>query len=478
MKTIDFISQLPANIFSIFSEKRNKTGLGGCLFIIKILAIMAITFIFLFYHFKNDLYKIEYSEKFITRAEGVWDSRDTDERFDQKIKFDFTLLTDYYNNELSDNFVIADFHNMDLGISGDYRNKGTTQKPSELYIAIYYKCHNDTVCKYFERGNQDEDYTATYYNLEIKYPGFEIRHQSSEQPIVDTIGNLSFKCPFVFDTITYTKLFWSNIKYEEETGMWSSLFSKYILKKDPVSYVKGYIKSSSTFPIEIPDDKKKSRLNGHTYQLLAVMKIENNIYEYAHYVRKKNSIFVTIANISALISTTNFILITFLNYYSRNYNNYDIVRFLTIQKDLRKNDLLKNKSKDAIQKKELSDYNNISKIENKKESNSDLINDKDDNELLIDEIDPELENEINKKSNTINCLSFFVNNIYFKSLKRNKIQDMISICNEILGKYLSIDNLLYNQIMFENMLKDYKWNDNTLNGIKNNELIIKFKNFQ
>ena len=475
MKAIDLLSQPPANKFSIFSEKRNKTPVGGCIFIIEILIIISIIFIFLFDHYKNDLYKIEYSNKFITRAKGSWDTADADERFDQELKFNFELSTDYYDNKLSENFVIADFENMNCNNKG-YRKNGVTKKPSKLNIAIYYKCHNETVCKYFEKGNLDDDYTRTYYNLKISYSGFEINHQNSQQPLIDTPNPLTFKCPFLFDTITYTKLRWSNVKYEEATGMWSNLFSKYILKEKPVSYAKGYIESSDSFPIEVPDDLKTDKNDGNTYKLLAIIKIDNNIYEYAHYIRTKKSIFSTIANIASLITTTNLLLIKFLEYYSKNYDNYQIIHYLTTKKNKQKNEKSKNISKDCLEMKESSDSNN--NIKNKKESNKDLKNDEDNNELLINEIDPEFENEINKGSNKINFLHFFLNNFYCDCCKRNKFEDMINISNDILNKYLSIDNLLYNQIMFENMLKDYKWNDNTLNGIKNNELIIKFKNFQ
>ena len=44
-----------------------------------------------------------------------------------------------------------------------------------------------------------------------------------------------------------------------------------------------------------------------------------------------------------------------------------------------------------------------------------------------------------------------------------------------MEKYYSIENLVYNQFMFENLLKDYKWNNPDLNSIKNIELIYKLQ---
>ena len=73
----------------------------------------------------------------------------------------------------------------------------------------------------------------------------------------------------------------------------------------------------------------------------------------------------------------------------------------------------------------------------------------------------------------INFMQFLLNNIYCKRKKRMKEQNVIDICNNILCKYISIDVILCNQIIFENLLKDYKWNDNDLKNIGNNSLVKK-----
>ena len=43
-------------------------------------------------------------------------------------------------------------------------------------------------------------------------------------------------------------------------------------------------------------------------------------------------------------------------------------------------------------------------------------------------------------------------------------------------KYLSIDSILYNQIMIENLFREHKFYNLSLNNIKNNELILKLQN--
>ena len=44
-----------------------------------------------------------------------------------------------------------------------------------------------------------------------------------------------------------------------------------------------------------------------------------------------------------------------------------------------------------------------------------------------------------------------------------------------MSNYLSVESILYNQIMLENLFKDYNWNNQELNNIDNNEFIIKLK---
>ena len=51
-------------------------------------------------------------------------------------------------------------------------------------------------------------------------------------------------------------------------------------------------------------------------------------------------------------------------------------------------------------------------------------------------------------------------------------QKIISKCNEIISKYYSIENIVYNQILLENLFKDYQWINQDLKTYENNELII------
>ena len=43
-------------------------------------------------------------------------------------------------------------------------------------------------------------------------------------------------------------------------------------------------------------------------------------------------------------------------------------------------------------------------------------------------------------------------------------------------QYYSVENILYNQIMLENLFKDYKWNNPELKDIYNNNSLYYIKN--
>jgi hypothetical protein len=77
----------------------------------------------------------------------------------------------------------------------------------------------------------------------------------------------------------------------------------------------------------------------------------------------------------------------------------------------------------------------------------------------------------------IRWIHYILNNIYCTNCESN-IQERIETCNEIAKKYMSYECILYNQIMFEQLLMDYRWNDNSLKNLTNNDLILKLKNLE
>jgi len=66
---------------------------------------------------------------------------------------------------------------------------------------------------------------------------------------------------------------------------------------------------------------------------------------------------------------------------------------------------------------------------------------------------------------------FLFNKLYFKCFGHSSKQALIDSCNDIVTKYITIENILYNQIKLEYLWKDYKWN-NPQNEIKQKDDFI------
>ena len=75
----------------------------------------------------------------------------------------------------------------------------------------------------------------------------------------------------------------------------------------------------------------------------------------------------------------------------------------------------------------------------------------------------------------INVIHFLLKHLNFKSKYMKKCRDIIYMCNNILFKYISVEVLLYNHIIFENLLKDYKWNESFYSRLSSNDLVKKLK---
>lgn len=96
------------------------------------------------------------------------------------------------------------------------------------------------------------------------------------------------------------------------------------------------------------------------------------------------------------------------------------------------------------------------------------------NNLIVNETGDEPEKFDLRK---ISCIHYLCNNLYCKKLDLN-VQESIETCNDIIQTYMSYECILYNQIMLENLLMDYNWNDQSLKELTNNNLIRKLQNLE
>jgi hypothetical protein len=118
------------------------------------------------------------------------------------------------------------------------------------------------------------------------------------------------------------------------------------------------------------------------------------------------------------------------------------------------------------------------------------------NNLIDEKILPEGDNESYEKNDTennineyeyknkykesinlpiMNLYDFCIHQFYFRCFGHSIKQNLINSCNDIVAKYLTIENILYNQIRLENLLKDYKWNNPNYEMNEKNDFLLELK---
>ena len=150
-----------------------------------------------------------------------------------------------------------------------------------------------------------------------------------------------------------------------------------------------------------------------------------------------------------------------------------------MQKILSKID--KGKPKEEISIELNTDFNKSDKLIDKQTIEKNII--KDDYNSKDNLIENDNENQFAQSKDDslelprLHFFDYIFNNLYCskKCCCDYKKQILITESNNIVYKYFSVENLLYNQIMLENMLKDYKWNNPRLKSIKNNDLIYRLE---
>ena len=481
MECLDFLSESPTNY--IFQKRRNKTNFGGILSLLYIIVMILISL----------AYILEYAinEKYI--YEGSTFNNQTYKDFDydnHKRIHDDDELTPYINLT-----IIS--HTEDIAIFNDYENKfleldhldvyddpvfSLRKKVSDIRVTIYYKCGQDYNCSQFEEFCESNG--NWYGDFFLLYPHYKINHNEDPPVKVKETEGLVYGHGYSLRVyrpgIIRDEFDWEVIKYQDEKSLFKTLTNK---KTD---YFFGEIKDRNfkytdyeSFYHSIEYKKEI----GYYIPIYSIV-FYKNFEEYTLYRRRKIHLLDTIAKIGALFSTVKYFFSLFLSFYSKNADNYEVIEKLV------------NSIKEPIKKIELSKEFKVSEIKiNKKENELKTINE-------INKLEPLIELEPNKNKENINYSEkndkyikdnkliesssfslnklyfyhFYFNNIYCKCCIKIKNQKMIDIANEILYKYLSIENLLYNQMKLENLFKDYKWINPLLNNIQNNDLMIKLKN--
>ena len=265
---------------------------------------------------------------------------------------------------------------------------------------------------------------------------------------------------------------WKNIECKEKKGFFQKDW------EDHCGYMESYEQTSDELNrIEhLTEDESKNLL-----PLCHIEFIVDNT-QYIEYFRKRISELDIIANVLSLIANIFTCVKIGFGFYSHHFINFKIVekilnkniptkKILKINQSSEMNDLENHKfisMKDDFSEKCL-DKNNNEDNQNSSNTNiDDVFEEESDNYEALSQNIPKL-----KK---LHFFDYFLNNIY-SLCKKRKAQNIIHLCNKIVYKYASIDTLVQNQILLENLFKDYKWNQPSLNNAENNNLFIQLKTY-
>ena len=299
--------------------------------------------------------------------------------------------------------------------------------------------------------------------FELKYDGFKLDHQNENKPIIKKSADENYtftqKYTLNYNITTFIDNYWRNILYSEKKPFWEKDYN------DNCGYIENYRLDFYRYGLsEIPTFNVRHELIW--IKVLCLIRFHNEHLQYIEYNRKAISLLYLAANILSLMSNIFLATKIFFRFYSKNFNNYKIIEKLLLNNNEKIKKLSLSKSIELNQ-------TNIDINENNKENltNNSDNNNNSDNDCLINNsnVEQSESNKLNKKLQKFHFFEFFLNNIYC-CLKKYNSQKIIHLCNKIIYKYSSIDYLVRNQILMENLLKDYKWNDPSLNDIENNDL--------
>ena len=456
MHSLDFLSQSP-HLF-IFRRSSNKTNLGGVLFFIQIILCLTIFLYYLLDYIKNNKYEIEYTFNY----NGTYDNDLKDmlknDTLNPKLYHGVSLINST-GEYLNDNFVIFN-KKYEISARQKYYFK---DKASEIDIRVYYKCT-------WENCSLRKEDKQSSYTIRFEYSPYIISHQDENSPISqnqDILEAMDFE--FSFDVKIKKNLEWQIIKYTEKGGLFS----------EGKEYIAGSIKSGDIFIYDEPNYRLiPIKDSVDLYVLLYEIKVHNKFEYYDEYIRTKISWLTIFSNsLSLWLSLYNGFTVAFSFLYADNFNNYKI-----IQNILSKVNKVEPKNKNNIELS--SDFNKNEKLINNQNTEKEIVikdefNEKDNINEKSNDFQYEASEDNSLELPKLRMFDYIFNNIYCtkKCCFNYKRQMLISTSNDILGKYFSIENILYNQIMIENIIKDYKWNNHRLKSIQNNELISKLKNY-
>ena len=435
---LDFLSSSPNNF--IFKETANKTTCGVICSLLYIIGLIAFSVFCFVKYYKQDRYLVEYSHYLHDFNHQISD-------LNKSILFKYEIK--YLDNHgkwllAPNNFFLLD----DFTLKEIPRNVCLSKNTSHFGFLIVYIC-SDGKCEIEELFKNrtiavELNFTTEVLSFQKEDP---IIHRQFHEWMEITIYD-SRELIYYFEEIICTdKGFFGdknksiiNIKYREEN-------LNPINKADP------------------DIENGVYRIFGDIYLYFLI-----NKYNWSHYKRTEKSILETFSYICSIgLVGLNIVTKMIFLFYSRFFDNYKIVQHLLFGNDtlIRRNIEI---SKKLTNKKQEPLNINLSNSENVDENGIDYEN-KSQPEENVGQPDLNFPEKLS-------CCSFVFNCFYCEYCQNydKKNQILISKCGDIISEYYSVEKIIYNQLLMENLIEDYKWNNIKLKNIRENKSIISLIN--
>ena len=473
MKKFDILSQPPRTY--IFERYSNKTIFGGVLSIIYLLIMIFISIYYIYNYIIGDKYEYYYSYRELPEEQKKKVFAGFDPNPPIHIKLDAINELDW---NISSNLKFI-YYTKDSEKKIIYRNDWTEITiPDYAIIDLYYSIDDINDIKEIEFGEN--------FEVNLTYKTFYLDHQNPVCPFKKIVIYKYLRFNFEKNFILYMN--WEFTKYKEKNDIFK-IFSNYLRR--PIQFLDGRLTIN-----DLKEEKNDGEYNneyiidGEIHKYLGSIVIFNSRDTIHEYLRQKREWLSVLATISALANSFYSIFVRFFYFiYSKKYDQYKIFKnillldakikksdsiFLSEASNLKLNNFsLEKKVGKALEVREIQVINS-----NKSDSCSSTNNNDKGSECPTtekEEKDEEVDNN-NLHLPKMPFVNFIFNNLFIDKCSNSNKQKLINLSSKIIYKYYSIENILYNQIKFENLLNDYKWNNPKLKNVQNNKTILEIRN--
>ena len=473
MKKFDILSQPPRTY--IFERFSNKTIFGGVLSIIYLLIMIFISIYYIYNYIIGDKYEYYYSYRELPEEQKKKVFAGFDPNPPIHIKLDAINELDW---NISSNLKFI-YYTKDSDKKIIYRNDWTEITiPDYAIIDLYYSIDDINDIKEIEFGEN--------FEVNLTYKTFYLDHQNPVCPFKKIVIYKYLRFNFEKNFILYMN--WEFTKYKEKNDIFK-IFSNYLRR--PIQFLDGRLTIN-----DLKEEKNDGEYNneyiidGVIHKYLGSIVIFNSRDTIHEYLRQKREWLSVLATISALANSFYSIFVRFFYFiYSKKYDQYKIFKnillldakikksdsiFLSEASNLKLNNFsLEKKVEKALEVREIQVINS-----NKSDSCSSTNNNDKGSECPTtekEEKDEEVDNN-NLHLPKMPFVNFIFNNLFIDKCSNSNKQKLINLSSKIIYKYYSIENILYNQIKFENLLNDYKWNNPKLKNVQNNKTILEIRN--